>query len=193
MGVEIENLFFPAKIKEIDPKGMLKNQKAREDYIKIKKTINAAGENYLKDVQMLLDITDFKKNLKILDVGCGLGIEIIELANLGADCVGLDAVEDNCNFITEIGKKYKMKIKGDYGDGCDMPYENNSFDIVMSKNYFEHVKDFDLSIKEQTRVLKYNGKLIIRDGNVLCPLTLFDLLIKYPLRRQGKFWAMRPR
>ena len=61
----------------------------------------------------------------------------------------------------------------------------------MSKNFFEHVKDFDRALSEQIRVLKKNGRLIICDGNILYPYTLFDLLIKYPIRRQGEYGGLK--
>ena len=150
-----------------------------------------ASREYANDIQMWLSVINLRKDMRILDVGCGFGIEIIEFANLGADCVGLEIVETYAKAITAVGKKFKIKVRGDFSDGCDLPYKNESFDVVMSKNYFEHVKDFDLSIREQIRVLKRNGKLIAIDGNLFNPVSFLSLLIEYPRRTRGKHGGLK--
>jgi SAM-dependent methyltransferase len=140
---------------------------------------------------MLLDIIDLRQGMKILDVGCGYGTEIAELANLGANCIGSEAVEVYAKMITMVGKEFGLKVEGAVSDGCHLPWQNGSFDIVMSKFYFEHLKDFDLGIREQIRVLRDNGKLIVIDGNPLCPPTIMDILIKYPVRTRGKYGGLK--
>jgi SAM-dependent methyltransferase len=162
----------------------------KKKWIKATEFINSS-RSYSKYMQMLFDIIDLRKGIKILDVGCGCGIEIIEFANLGADCVGLEIVEAYAKAITAIGKKFSIEVRGDLGDGCDLPYENESFDVVMSKNYFEHLKNFDLGMKEQIRVLKEGGQLIVIDGNLLCPTSLINLLFIYPLRTRGKHGGLK--
>ena len=187
----MHKIFLPKKMEEIN--GILapivKEPWLKKKWIKATKSINS--RSYSKYMQMLFDIIDLRKGIKILDVGCGFGIEIIEFANLGADCVGLEIVEAYAKAITAIGKKYSIKVRGDIGDGCDLPYENESFDVVMSKNYFEHVSDFDLAMKEQIRVLKKERQLVVMDGNLLCPLDLINLLFMYPLRTRGKHGGLK--
>lgn len=185
------DLFFLTKIKDIETMGIIINPRIKDKWTETQKGISANVETYQRNIQMLIDITHFKKDMTILDIGCGFGQEIIELANLGGNCVGIDAVEDYSNLITTIGKTYDIKVKGDFGDACALPYENETFDIVMSRSFFEHLKDFDIGMKEQIRVLRKGGKLIVRDGNFLCPLTLYDLLIKYPRRTNGKYGGIR--
>ena len=44
-------------------------------------------------------------NLKILDVGCGAGLLCEPLARLGADVIGIDAVQENINCAKEHAAK----------------------------------------------------------------------------------------
>lgn len=187
----MEKFFLPQKLKEINSllTPILKEPWLKKKWKMARKRISS--RNYAKYIEMLLAIINLRKDMKILDVGCGFGTEIIEFANLGANCVGLEVVETYAKVITVVGKEFKIEVRGDFDDGCDLPYENESFDVVMSKNYFEHVKDLDLGIREQIRVLKENGKLIVIDGNLLNPMGLIDLLIAYPLRTRGSYGGLK--
>ena len=42
-------------------------------------------------------------------------------------------------------------------DLCDIPFENNSFDLVISEDVFEHIKGYDKAFSEILRILKPNG------------------------------------
>ena len=191
MEVKSEQLFLPAHVKVIESKYVPKYPNITRDFQYTRNIIENSLDDYLTNVQMLADIFNIEKKPSILDVGCGVGREIIELAHLGAECIGLDADEDNVKFLKSLAKNHSLPIKADFGDGCNLPYKDETFDAILSKNFFEHVKDFDCALKEQIRVLKKNGRLIIMDGNILNYFTLFDLLIKYPIRRQGKYGGLR--
>lgn len=148
-------------------------------------------ERHREYVEMLLNIIGFRDGLKVLDVGCGVGLDVIELSHLGACCVGLDAAEDTIKLINHIQNIFELNVKGAYGDACDMPFEDETFDVVMSKEFFEHVTDIDLAMKEQIRVLKTGGRLVIEQSNFLNPFVLFNLLVKYPRRTHGKHGGIR--
>lgn len=60
-----------------------------------------------------------------------------------------------------------LNVKGVYGDACDLPFENETFDVVMSYEFFEHVTDVNLAMKEQIRVLRSDGILVIAQANFL--------------------------
>ena len=95
-----------------------------------------------------------KTNDKILDVGVGLGRLLENFQNL--DRYGMD-----------ISSHY-LKIAAEKGINCcmslieDMPYEDNTFDVITCTDVLEHVLDINLGVKNILRVLKPNGILIIR-------------------------------
>lgn len=154
-----------------------------------------ASENpyrYIRHIEMLLDIIAFRKGIKILDVGSGIGTEIIELSYLGAHCIGLDVYKESVHLVNSVKDHFRLEnIECFCGDGCNLPLKDETFDVVMSKEFLEHVRDPDLAIKEQIRVLKSGGRLIIEQANLLNPYVLFDLLIMYPIRTRGKCGGIR--
>ena len=128
---------------------------------------------------------------KILDVASGTGIHAMEMAQRGAQVTALEIDSNLCEITEGIAKHLGLDLNSTLGDACGIPYAENTFDIVMSKAFFEHVYDVDLALKEQIRVLKKGGILIIEDGNLLNPHTLFDLVFLYPLRTNGKHGGLK--
>ena len=157
-----------------------------KDFDKLFNSVDKNVQNYRRNLNYLLELVGSNLSQNILDIGCGFGENIIELANLGHKCIGLEAKQSRVILINKIGKKININVNANPGDACNLPYKCESFDIVMSKNFFEHVYDFEKALDEQIRILKQKGKIIIKDGNLLCPPLLFDLLFSYPRRTRGK-------
>jgi len=51
------------------------------------------------------------------------------------------------------------------GDSCNLPFDDNSFDVVVSLETLEHVSDLDNTLDEIKRVLKPGGFLILSTPN----------------------------
>lgn len=188
--MEMSDLFFIKRARDLDIDKMQLHSLIKTRWQgKCKAASNP--DSYKKHVQTLLDITGFKEGIKILDVGCGVGAEVIELANLGGDCTGLDGARDAVRLINQVRDDFGIKVRGVYGDAANMPFDDESFDIVMSWDFFEHVADFNQAMKEQIRVLKRGGRLIIPNANLLSPFALFDLLVRYPIRTRGRYGGIK--
>jgi ubiquinone/menaquinone biosynthesis C-methylase UbiE len=185
------DLFFLKKAKEFDIDKMEIHPLIKSKWNKLCEAYTNNPNQYKKAVQMRLDIVEFKKGIKILDVGCDVGRTIIEMAYLGANCTGLDAAKDAIRLINTVRDVYKLNVTGIYGDACNLPFDNETFDVVMSEEFFEHVTDINLAMKEQIRVLKRGGRLVIEQTNFLNPFVLFDLLVKYPRRTHGNYGGIR--
>lgn len=101
-----------------------------------------------------------QKNNKVLDTACGDGYGTKLLAETEADEVwGADI---NQQAIETAKNKYSAEnLHFRIVDGVDMPFEDNYFDVVISFETIEHIKDYQSFIKEIKRVLKPSGKLII--------------------------------
>lgn len=104
-------------------------------------------------------IDEFLKNnvpadFKILDAGCGEGVLVEKYRLQGKDITGLDL-----NVSNEFVNK---------GDILDMPFADESFDIVLFLDVIEHLNilDHPTSLAELKRVLKKSGKLIISIPNL---------------------------
>lgn len=101
------------------------------------------------------------KNKKILEVGSGSGRDSIYLAKLGADCYLVDYIEAPLKIARQIAQKEKAKITTAKSEARSLPFEDDFFDLVYSQGLIEHFTDPVVLIKEQTRVLKKGGCLLV--------------------------------
>ena len=98
----------------------------------------------------------------ILDAGCGLGDWVCFLAHKGYLASGLDYSE---NIIAKLKKAYP-DYEWVHGDIHQLPYDNGSFDGVISWGVIEHREQGpENALKEFYRVLKPGGVAIVTVPN----------------------------
>ncbi|MDO4633320.1 MAG: class I SAM-dependent methyltransferase [Eubacteriales bacterium] len=98
---------------------------------------------------------------ELLDAGCGTGAMVKLLAKdvPGKEYYGIDLSEKMIEVARENGETIHFR----QGDCENLPYSDNSFDVVtcsMSFHHYPHVEDFFQSV---SRVLKPGGRFILRD------------------------------
>lgn len=93
----------------------------------------------------------------MLDLGCSYGAAMIPFQKSGWDVHGIDPEKSSI----EYGKN-DLNLPVVYGYGEDLPYEDESMDLVVSLGALEHVHDFHLSMMELQRVIKPGGHIFIR-------------------------------
>lgn len=102
---------------------------------------------------------------EILDVGTGTGFLAVFLAELGHNCTGIDL----SSGMMEIAKKKAcdkgLNIHFDIWDAENLPYHDNTFDMVINRHLLWTIPHPEGSLKEWIRVLKPGGKLVIIDGD----------------------------
>lgn len=99
---------------------------------------------------------DYLKVSKVLIVGCGTGGLAEAMHNLGAKNIyGLDPDSE----AIVIAKRDSARPNIDFivGVAEDLPYENDSFDLVLMISVLEHVRDIKKSLSEIYRVCKTGG------------------------------------
>ncbi|WP_414050352.1 class I SAM-dependent methyltransferase [Macrococcus animalis] len=96
-------------------------------------------------------------NLRILEIGCGPGAlcEALKRWYPNAEITGIDRDE---TFIYYAQKNIR-DVHFIVGDIHNLPFENESFDVVISNTVCEHVET-TMFFEEQRRILKPNGKCI---------------------------------
>jgi len=97
------------------------------------------------------------KGMEVLDLGCGSGYMSEELHQLGAIVTGIDA---NASIIKAASKhacSSVLDIRYHVGTGESLPFNNNTFNIVVCVDVLEHVNDVKKVISEISRVLKSGG------------------------------------
>jgi SAM-dependent methyltransferase len=97
------------------------------------------------------------KARKLLDAGCGSGIFCGMAIEQGFIVTGLDASD----ALIVVAKKNIPAASFVVGELEELPFENNSFDVVTGFNSFQYAANMMNAIGEAKRVLKDDGRLII--------------------------------
>ena len=119
-----------------------------------------------KHLEKILGIVRISDGMRILDLGTGRGYLSFPIAknNPGCEVIGLDIVnatlEANRVRATDEGIKNLSFVNY---DGIDFPFEEDSFDLVVTRYALHHFPDIEHSIGEVSRVLKNGGMLFISD------------------------------
>jgi 2-polyprenyl-3-methyl-5-hydroxy-6-metoxy-1,4-benzoquinol methylase len=110
---------------------------------------------------------------RLLDMGCGTGIYFRLLAQYADEIEALDYSEDMLSVAREYCEKTGLKnIHLEMGSAEALPYDNASFDVVMSLDLLHHVSDIDRTLSEVHRVLKRGGHFFVFEPNICNPLML---------------------
>ncbi len=103
---------------------------------------------------------------KVLDVGCGEGRHIFGCLHEYPDvyCIGLDQdvpslgkCKKGLEFFKELDSSATVFLQGSV---YQLPFEDNSFDLVICSEVLEHLEDYHAAIDEIFRVLKPKGKFL---------------------------------
>jgi arsenite methyltransferase len=104
----------------------------------------------------LLNLVQYKKNIRALDIGFGAGFPLVELAmRLGPTCkvFGIDpwkAAIVRTNFKLRYAGIQNVELVE--GAAEQMPFENDSFDLIVSNNGLNNVQDLSKTLGECSRV-----------------------------------------
>lgn len=102
-------------------------------------------------VDALIKYEDFRGK-KVLDYACGTGRFGKLVQDKGADVIGID-------ISREILKTASKVIKVKCADGMNLPFEDGSFDYVLSFMSLHVVPDLEKAVGEISRVLMPEGKI----------------------------------
>jgi len=146
--------------------------------IRFKKTVYDSDEgynlyagNYDEKLEYLNSfekrkLDDFLKDIngkKILDIGCGTGRIIQDLLDKGADITGVDVSTE----MLKIAEKKFPNSNFVEADIRELPFKDNTFDIVICTFVIVHLKQVELegAFDEVYRILKPGGSFILTNIN----------------------------
>jgi len=121
----------------------------------------------------VVDDLNLKPGDTVLDLGCGPGLWtslLAEKVGPAGRVVGLDSDTDFIRYASEnITDLYEQIIEFHEGDFRSIPFEDDSFDLVLFGNCFSYVADHQKVFEEQKRVTKKGGRIAVKDfeGSVL--------------------------
>jgi 2-polyprenyl-3-methyl-5-hydroxy-6-metoxy-1,4-benzoquinol methylase len=110
---------------------------------------------YLKKMAFVKKfIATLSEKANILDAGCGEGVLVDEMRAQGRQIQGIDL-----NYASQLVQR---------GSILHLPYKNETFDLVLLLDVFEHLQyaDQPQALEEIYRVLKTNGKFLASIPNL---------------------------
>jgi len=117
--------------------------------------------NLRTNLEFLAETNLLKPNDRILEIGCGIGSVVFELSGQGYDITGTDISGEAIAY----GLKKYGDIKLQVQPAEDLQFEDETFDIVLSFDLFEHIARVDRHISEVHRVLRKDGFYLLQTPN----------------------------
>ncbi len=108
---------------------------------------------------------------RVLENGCGVGIYLQHLMPLAGSIIGLEYDKERAR---EAHSQAPYLING---ASEQLPFLTDSFDVILSHEVLEHVRDDHRSVEEMVRVLKPGGVIV-----------LFVPNLGYPYETHGIYW-----
>lgn len=101
----------------------------------------------------------YLKDKKILDVGCGDGVLSYLFAKDGATVSGIDYSSLAIAFAKEKTEDFDINFQ--QASAYELPFEESSFDVVISSDVIEHLEEVSKYLLEIKRVIKDEGIVVI--------------------------------
>lgn len=114
----------------------------------------------------LAELADITASSYVLDVCCGMGGPARYLAHkYGCHVTGMDLTQSRIDGATKLTAMASLDNRVGFrcANALDMPFDNASFDVVVSQEAFCHIPDKDRLIAQCARVLRPGGRMAFTD------------------------------
>ncbi|MFT9598137.1 class I SAM-dependent methyltransferase [Mesobacillus sp.] len=120
--------------------------------------IGSYVDNLEKNIIFQLSLP--RKGEKALDLGCGTGIYSIWLARMGLNVSGVDISSNMLEIAKEKTIASSLNIDYVQSDIQKLPFDDETFDLIVANIVLEFVKDPEAVVNEAIRVLKKGGRFV---------------------------------
>jgi ubiquinone/menaquinone biosynthesis C-methylase UbiE len=123
-----------------------------------------AVENFRYHIQPFMhELAGFDRyrGKRVLEVGCGLGTDLVQFARGGAIVTGIDLSSTSIELVKKRFALYGLSVDARTADAEHLPFDENSFDLVYSFGVLHHTPNTQKALDEVYRVLKPGGECTI--------------------------------
>jgi ubiquinone/menaquinone biosynthesis C-methylase UbiE len=134
--------------------------------------VEIGSERFFSELERIVDRYGYKRQLlaefwanrsgsRLLEIGCGLGNDLVLLSQLGFEVTGIDLAPP----AVEVARKH-LEIRNTpgkvvIGNVEELEFADESFDAIYSSGVIQHTPDIEKATREMMRVLKSGGKMLI--------------------------------
>lgn len=114
---------------------------------------------YQEYAEWMPRVMEFEKfrGARLLEIGCGMGTDLLQFARGGARCTGIDLTPRSVEISRHRFRLYGADGRFMLSDGEHLPFADNSFDVVYSNGVLHHTPETAGAIREVHRVLRPGG------------------------------------
>lgn len=137
------------------------------------------NKDYLENASVVfkdIKIDSYKKMLitpgdRVLDVGCGPGIDVVGLAKQVTDKGLAVGIDHDSEMIAEANSLAEAQMVADtvefhvHDVATTLPFDSDYFDSCRSERVFMHLANPLETLKEMSRVTKPNGRVVVTDSD----------------------------
>lgn len=101
----------------------------------------------------------YARGVRVLELGCGTGLILARIAEIAEEAVGIDLSEGMAQQARDRGLDVRI------GSVCDLPFEDDQFDLTYSFKVLAHIPDIEGAVREAARVTRPGGHLLLEFYN----------------------------
>lgn len=153
------------------------------------------------EMQSYVELIPATKDLSVLELGCGIGYQSAMLASISKSVIATDlpdeSVADHTPGMDAAAKLHQQlaidNVKLIPCSAEDLPFSDNSIDMVFSSHVLEHIPNQKKALEEIYRVLKPGGYHVcivpVRFEKFYAFISFYSYLIKASLIRLKKLFV----
>lgn len=143
-------------------------------------------EYRFEKLRYLPKVVDFSaySGKKLLEVGCGVGIDLVRFAQGGARTTGIDLAEVSIDLARQNFQQHGLQGNLRVMNGESMTFADNSFDVVYAHGVLQYTAHAEKMVKEIYRVLRPGGQAIMMVYNRISWLNAMSRIMNVGLEHQ---------
>lgn len=143
-------------------------------------------EYHFEKLHHLLRLVDFSawRGRRVLDVGCGAGVEVVRFARGGALATGVELSERMAGLTRDNLRQQALSASVVVADGEALPFPDDTFDFVYAHGVMQYTADDRRLVAECRRVAAPGGLVMFQAYNRVSWLQLLSKVMKVPLEHE---------
>ncbi len=125
-----------------------------------------ANPDIQKSKPVILDALHLRPGLRVLDLGCGTGADVIDIAQRVAPSGTVTGVDASEAMIAEARRRCagsSLSVTFEAGDATQLRFAANTFDACRTERMLMHIAQPDRAFGEMVRVTKPGGRVAVFD------------------------------
>jgi ubiquinone/menaquinone biosynthesis C-methylase UbiE len=121
------------------------------------------AEDGLRRTRLLMEHVDLEGKSDYLELGCGGGhVTRFMATECGLECMGTD-LDPEMVEVARSRSKDTGHVRFMTADATDLPFEDGTFDLVLSFGILHHIREWPRVMEEVSRVLRPGGGYLLGD------------------------------